>query len=277
MADKAEKPTSTYKPAPWFWESRKKGPTLPGAVIFTALRLLDIPLQYYLLQSDVLGNLISRFGGTTITSQPLNTVFLDLSPYQALILSLAIGSSAKQIYWRLVICDTVMPVSFSVIVALYNTLLNTINTGLAIWSVTSQQPSQPPTMAMLMSRDAFQVAPPALIVGVPLYILGLFVEWYSELQRKAFKADPANKGKPYAAGLFGLARNINYGGYTLWRAGYSLCCGGWGWAGVVTTWLAGDFCNRAIPSLDVYCAQRYGAQWEEVRRTVPDKLLPGIW
>ena len=49
---------------------------------------------------------------------------------------------------------------------------------------------------------------------------GILLELVSELQRKRFKDDPANKGKPYAGGLFSLARSINYGGYTLWRGGY---------------------------------------------------------
>lgn len=110
-----------------------------------------------------------------------------------------------------------------------------------------------------------------------MYALGLWLEWYSEIQRHRFKTDPNNKGKPFSDGLFGYARNINYGGYTLWRTGYSLVCGGWIWGAVMATWFAGDFISRAIPSMDVYCEQRYGVQWEEVRRKVPYKLLPWIY
>jgi len=42
-------------------------------------------------------------------------------------------------------------------------------------------------------------------------------------------------------------------------------------------WLAGDFCARAIPSLDTYCEKRYGEQWEDVRRKVPYKFLPWVY
>lgn len=260
-----------FVPQNWFWESRKKDPTLHTAVLFTVLRLADLPLQYYFLRSGLGSSLIAKLGGTPVTPPVSSTSILGLQPYHALIMVLATGSSLKQIYWRLAICDTSMPNSFSTLVAVYNTVLNLLNTTLALWSVTSQQPS---ASSSLFSTSA----PAALIVGIPLYTIGIFTEWWCEIQRRAFKLDPANKGKPYTGGLFSLARNINYGGYTLWRTGYSLICGGWVWGAVVATWLAGDFCARAIPSMDAYCEKRYGrVQWEGVRRKVPYVLLPGIY
>ena len=57
------------------------------------------------------------------------------------ILGLAAGSSAKQIYWKLMINDTNMTSGFSTAICAYNTLLNTLNTGLAFWAVTSQVPA----------------------------------------------------------------------------------------------------------------------------------------
>lgn len=62
-----------------------------------------------------------------------------------------------------------------------------------------------------------------------MYMTGLLIEALSEQQRHNWKKDPANKGKVYGAGLFRLARNINYLGYTLWRAGYATAADGWTW------------------------------------------------
>ena len=225
-----------------------------GTAVFSILRLADLPLQYYLLRySSFLPDLIRRIGGTAIPlSSPLAaTGIAGLSPYQTLILGLAAGSSAKQVYWKLMINDTNMPSGFSTAICAYNTLLNTLNTGLAFWAVTSQVPADQGSFLSTLTS-----APVAVPVGIGLYTVGIFVEWYSEIQRKRFKSHPENKDKPYSDGLFGLARSINYGGYTLWRVGYSLICGGWTWGALVAVWLAGDFCARAIPSMDAYCEKR---------------------
>lgn len=237
-----------YKPADWFWDTRRKGPSTAGTMAFLGLRALDLPFQWWLLSTG--SGILERFGATAVRHSG-NTTFLGLSPYQSVVLGLAFGSAAKQAYWKLFIGDTVVPVPFAVGIAAYNTILNSLNTFLALWTVTSQQPIDQSSL-----RAFFTTCPPALPVGLALYSVGLFTEWYCEVQRKSFKQDPSNKGKPYAGGLFSLARNINYGGYTLWRSGYSLICGGWIWAGIMCTWLAGDFINRAIPSMDAYCEKR---------------------
>ncbi|KAK5129741.1 hypothetical protein LTR08_002917 [Meristemomyces frigidus] len=260
---------SGYDPGKWYWETRRKVNYPAATVLFTVLRVADLPLQWWLLRSTVIPNTIARLGGTSTPTLTLPTTlgFGGLSPYHTLVLALATGSSFKQIYWKLFINDTSMPLSFSTVVCVYNTLLNTFNTALAFWSVTSQQPAG--LVESSTVRGFLAAAPLSVPVGITLYAVGLFVEWYCEVQRKAFKAKPENKGKPYSDGLFGLARNINYGGYTLWRTGYSLICGGWPWAVLMATWLAGDFCARAIPSLDAYCEKRYGEQWDTLKKKVP--------
>jgi hypothetical protein len=244
-----------FKPADWFWESRKKGPTSAGTILFVALRALDLPLQYYLFQSGLGSDLIKRFGGTPVLQSPVAPTagVLGLSPYHTLIMGLATGSALKQIYWKLFVNELAMPAGFSVGIAAYNTILNTLNTGFALWAVTSQQPSAQSSLSSF-----FQTAAPSISVGIVLYAIGIFVEWYCEVQRAAFKAKPKNKGKPYSGGLFGV-------------------CAGWTWGVLQAAWLAGDFCARAIPSLDTYCEKRYGEQWEDVRRKVPYKFLPGVY
>lgn len=250
MGDHKDSISSHPKSADWAGASRKKGPSLAGSALFTILRLLDLPLQYQLLQSSWGADVITRLRGQPVLPRLTTNVF-GLSPYHALLLTLASGSSLKQIYWTYAVSENIFPVPFAVLVSSYNTLLNSVNTLLALWTLTSQQPGGEASIQAFLST-----APLSIYVGVPLYSIGLFTEWFSEVQRKRFKADPRNQGKPYSDGLFGLARNINYGGYTLWRVGYSLTCGGWVWGAVVAAWLAGDFIGRAIPSLDAYCADR---------------------
>lgn len=240
-----------FKPPDWFWESRRKGPSMSGTVIWVTLRALDLPLQWWFLRSGAGIDLLQRLGANAIYQPQLTTTALGLSPYHSVIFGLAVGSAAKQIYWKVFVADTVMPVAFAGAIAAYNTILNSLNTILALWTLTSQQPTDQSSLKAFLAS-----CPPALSVGLVLYSVGLFTEWYCEIQRRDFKSDPKNKGKPYAGRLFSLARNINYGGYTLWRSGYSLICGGWIWAGIMCSWLAGDFIYRAIPSLDAYCEKR---------------------
>ncbi|KAL1904189.1 hypothetical protein Sste5344_010090, partial [Sporothrix stenoceras] len=97
---------------------------------------------------------------------------------------------------------------------------------------------------------------PLLAAGTTAYFLGLVTELVSELQRTAFKRKEANKGKAYAGGLFSLARHINYGCYTLWRASYALTAGGSIWAAVVFYFFFRDFAVRGVPALDKYMMQR---------------------
>jgi steroid 5-alpha reductase family enzyme len=148
------------------------------------------------------------------------------------------------------VADNKFDPGFSTMVAAYNTVLNTLNTLLTLWAVTSNSAAAAGTWSELfMSRSS-------VAIGAGLYGLGLFTEWWCEVQRKRFKQDPANKGKLCTEGLFGLARNINYGGYTLWRAGYSIVCAGLPWGVFMFVFLAGDFSQRAIPLLETYLARK---------------------
>lgn len=272
----------------WFAETRKKGVSVAGNGLFTILRLADLPLQYYLLSSGVGLNLVEKLGGRTvpnaITSPATAT---GLSPYQSLVFGLAIGSAAKQIYWCLVVADNKFDPGFSTMIAAYNTVLNTVNTLLTFWAVTSNRPAIGNSWSTMFKTQ------PSLAIGAGLYGIGLFTEWWCEVQRKRFKQNPANKGKLCTEGLFGMARNINYGGYTLWRTGYSIICAGLPTGLCMFAFLAGDFSQRAIPLLETYLAKKvrfgtscltryeliheqYGAHWKEVKQEVPYKLIPYV-
>lgn len=236
----------------WFLETRKKGISSSGNLVFTLLRILDLPLQYHLLKSGMGESIVRKLGGTPTPASAAAATALGLSPYQSLIMGLATGAAAKQIYWCLLIGDNVFKPSFATGIAAYNTLHDTVNTLLSLWIVSSNS-YNPSTWIELLT-----VSPNKSSVGLGLviYVVGLVTEWYSEVQRSRFKQNPQNKGKLYTGGLFGLARNINYGGYTLCRVGYSIVCAGLPWGIVVGLFLFGDFAGRAVPYLETYLEKK---------------------
>lgn len=238
----------------WYKETRQKEISVSGNTVFTLLRLLDLPLQYHLLSSGLGLNIIRKLGSTpiTTTTPAAPATALGLSPYHSLIWTFAVGAAAKQIYWCLFICDNAFQPGFSASVAAYNTLLNTVNTLLALWAMSSNYSSATTWSELLTSTSNRFTIP----IGMGLYVVGVFVEWYCEVQRKNFKQDPANKGKLYSDGLFGFARNINYGGYTIWRVGYSIVCAGLPWGVAVGVFLFGDFANRAVPYLETHLSEK---------------------
>ena len=183
-----------------------------GTTIFVGLRALDPILQRLILQNNPLANLHSQISlrtGAPSGGDLIRTAGLDLSPFQAVIWAMSVGSAVKQIYWILVTAKEPMYTDGAIIISFFNTLNNSLNT--LLFTVAASNPTWSPL---------------SLYIGAALYTIGILIEPISETQRKIFKDKPENKGKPYSGGLFGLARNINYGAYTLWRGGMALAAGG---------------------------------------------------
>ncbi|KAK5166424.1 uncharacterized protein LTR77_007967 [Saxophila tyrrhenica] len=243
----------------------------PGIATFVGLRAADPFLQYQILRNDWGSSLIQRLGGTTlprgsplVTNTPLDNV-LGLSPYRTIMLGMTIGSMVKQNLTMLAISREEMTVPASAAIGAYNTLLNSANNLLFVCSQTSAS----------VNGEHFPQTP--LIVGATLYVLGMSLELGSEVQRALWKRDPANKGKVYEGGLFGLSRHINYFGYTLWRGGYALAAGGWLWGAANMAWFSFDFINRGIPVLQGYMEEKYGEQYEHYEQAVPYKFVPLLY
>jgi protein-S-isoprenylcysteine O-methyltransferase Ste14 len=221
-----------------------------GTGLFVGLRALDPLLQYGILTHQIGSSLLKKVGlqqlpmglgtntGTVIDK-------LGLSPYRLILLAMAAGSAAKQIYWVLFTAEYEWPPSSALPVVIYNSFINSIN-SLAFTTVLAS--------ASLSSNENFPQTP--LLVGSVLYVAGILVEAVSETQRKNFKSDPKNAGKPCTTGLWSVARHINYSGYAFWRAGYALASGGWIWGASFFAFQMGDFLSRAVPILDDYCGKR---------------------
>ena len=110
-----------------------------------------------------------------------------------------------------------------------------------------------------------------------MYISGMAIETLTERTRKKFKDDEKNDGKLCREGLWNKARHINYGGYTLWRAGYAMAAGGWIPALGVAAFHIWHFVSRSTVFMSEYMQSRYGEQWEKYKKEVPYLLIPGIY
>jgi protein-S-isoprenylcysteine O-methyltransferase Ste14 len=245
-------------------------PTPAGKAAFFILRAIDPVIQYGILAHGIGTPLLHRLGLRTLppglaTRTGIAAIDgLGLSPYRLILLGMTVGSVVKQNIWVTLLSGEPMPVGGAVAVSAYNTIVNGINNYAFLLTATSAS----------LQADFPQ---PSLIVGGAMYALGIMTELIAEIQRKRFKADPNNKGKAYTGGLWKYARHINYGGYTIWRAGYALAAGGWALGALVGAGIAYDFSTRAIPILNEYCEKRYGAAWEKFKQDVPYRLIPFVY
>lgn len=226
--------------------SRVKAPSPLGKSIFVGLRLTDAVWQYAFLHRGWASQLVQQFGGTPL--QVLHASSGWLNPYYQLLVAMALGSGLKQAIHMAFISEQELSSGLGFGIGFFNTVFNSTNILFSVWSLTSQSPS--PNGSLRVQSTA------SVAIGVCAYTVGVLTELASELQRRRFKKDPANKGKPYGGGLFSLATNINYGAYTLWRAGFALATGGWAWGLFNFSFFFYDFVTRGVPVLDQYCTQR---------------------
>lgn len=249
-----------------------KGSSPFGTSLFIGLRTLDVFIQYGILAKGLADPILSRlhFATVSTSSSPIVAFGLPLKPL--IMLGMAAGTVIKQIYWVLFIQQEALPVAGALPIAFFNTLFNSPN---SILSMTTAATYFAP--AVLTTGDEQTGLSPLFLIGTVQFLLGNIIEVGSEIQRRNYKKDPKNAGKPYTGGLFNLARHINYGAYSMMRSGYALAAGGWVWGSIIAGFFFGDFASRGVPILDEYCTKRYGASWLEFKKKVPYKLIPGIY
>lgn len=245
-------------------------PTPLGKATFFILRGIEPVLQYSILAHGLGTSVLHRVGLRTLPpGLPTHTGIslidgLGLSPYRLVMLGMAVGAAVKQNIWVTALSGEPMPVTGAIAVGVFNAVFNSLSTYAFLTTATSA------------STEA-DFPQPALLIGGSLYVVGIMTELIAEVQRKRFKANPDNKGKAYTGGLWSFARHINYGGYTIWRAGYAMVGGGYTLGALVGSFFAWDFTQRAIPILSEYCEKRYGAQWDEFKQKTPYQLIPYIY
>ena len=113
------------------------------------------------------------------------------------------------------------------------------------------------------------------VLGILLFIIGSYLNTYSEIQRKRFKDDPNNKGKLYTQGLFQYARHINYFGDICWVTGWAIITHNL-WSGIIPIMLPLGFIFFFIPELSNYLEKKYGGNYQDWSKNTK-KLIPFIY
>ena len=256
-----------------------------NTLLFSFLRCLDLPLQYYLLTSPIIPRLLASFSLNSLPSIYSPTLSTDVLPQaRCYVLLFVTISTIKHNYWAWSILHTTMSPLNAIFLPLVNYFFDSINTVLYLYQYTSAAayPEENVNLTML--------------AGGAIFICGTAIETFSEMQRRNFRRDPRSQGKPYSNGFFRWARHINYTGFTVYRTGMTVIAGGWVPGLTIAASHIGDFVFRAIPVLENYCSQtvsrvarplleiitqanriQYGKHWEMYKERTKWKLFPGIY
>ncbi|KAH8912335.1 DUF1295-domain-containing protein [Coniochaeta sp. PMI_546] len=241
-----------------------------GTATFVGLRTLDPLLQYQILTHGTA--IVSRLGLTALPSPSASSVANLPLPSQIL-LTMAAGSTLKQVFWLLYLSKETMIPATAIGVSIYNSIVNSLMSLLLVTSASSAVLAGP----LVAIPGATQSVSLPIALGTAMYTVGIVAETVAEVQRKRFKDDPANKGKICTTGLWSWARHVNYGAYSIWRTGYALAAGSWPAAALVAAWHGYSFIAQSIPELDSYMKGRYDEQWKQYKKDVPYLLFPGIF
>ena len=112
-------------------------------------------------------------------------------------------------------------------------------------------------------------------LAIFLFVSGSWLNTWSEVQRKLWKQDPANKGKCYTDGLFRSSMHINYFGDVVLFTGWSLLTHNI-LILILPVFMALMFAFVHIPALDTYLAGRYGSAFEKYTQKTR-RFIPYVW
>lgn len=99
------------------------------------------------------------------------------------------------------------------------------------------------------------------VLGGALFVFGSLLNTLGEWQRRRFKAQPENKGRLFAGGLWRHVRHVNYLGDVLWVSGWALATRN-PWAALIPLLLVTMFRFAMIPDLERYLERKYGTAFE---------------
>lgn len=119
------------------------------------------------------------------------------------------------------------------------------------------------------------------LVGLLVWATGFAIEISADRQKSRFNADPANKGKFIATGLWARSRHPNYFGEIVLWIGIALIAlpvlRGWQWVGLISPFFVTLLLTRVsgIPLLEQKADRKWGGQadYEAYKRKTP-VLIP---
>jgi steroid 5-alpha reductase family enzyme len=115
------------------------------------------------------------------------------------------------------------------------------------------------------------------VAGMAAFVGGTYLNLAPEWQRHVWKQLPANQGKLYTEGWFGVARHINYSGEICSFVGFAIATGQW-WNQWIPLAMALGMCCWSAPELDWYLKNRYGPEaYNKWCDEVPYLFIPGVW
>ncbi|MFJ4159633.1 DUF1295 domain-containing protein [Microbacterium testaceum] len=136
-----------------------------------------------------------------------------------------------------------------------------------------------------MSADAADRAPldGFAVAGIVVWLVGMVFEVVADLQKQAFRADPANKGEFIRTGLWSRSRHPNYFGEILVWVGVFVVAvpvlQGWQWVAVLSPLFVVLLLTRVsgIPLLEKRADERWGdrADYRAYRDRTP-VLIPAL-
>ena len=223
-----------------------------NTTIYLGLRAVDCFWQYLVLSQGYGSAVIEFLGGSVIPyGEPLISGIplidnLGLSGFRLFIFAMNVIAAGKHFWFVLRVAEEAWTLPGAVVVGLDNILFDTLNNFLFLCSFTSAA----------SSSAGETLDNPYLVVGVALFALGIIAECVCEIDRKLFKQDTKNKGKPYTGGLFSVVRHPNYTAFTIWRAGLAVATSGQTYGLLIASFFMWDFSFRAVPALDEYCSKR---------------------
>ncbi|WP_432245713.1 DUF1295 domain-containing protein [Arthrobacter sp. G.S.26] len=121
------------------------------------------------------------------------------------------------------------------------------------------------------------------VVGVLVWAVGIAIEIAADIQKSAFKADPANEGRYISTGLWSKSRHPNYfGEITLW-VGVAIITlpvlQGWQWAALISPVFVALLLTKGsgVPLLEAKADKKWGGQadYEDYKKNTP-VLIPKL-
>ncbi|KAJ7730704.1 hypothetical protein DFH07DRAFT_848585 [Mycena maculata] len=243
--------------------------SIAGIATFALGRLSDAPLQYLMFTEGW-----AVKGLTAVGLRASNLLVSagpgigDLGPIPSLLTGMYAVAGLRHAYWVLFTNDYNWPITTASQVILYNSVVNTINTFVAVNALTS---APYPILGSFTDCIGWKQ-----YAGLGIFAIGIAMETIAEESRRQFKKNPKNKGKIDDTGLWSFVRHPNYLGYTLWRTGITLATGSLGATAALTALQILGFRNGGIPGITNWMSAKYGKQWDDYTKRVPYALIPGI-